>query len=103
MKMAFGNMIGFKYADSVSLEEIFAYNYGSFIIELSDDTDCGTVLGYTTDDGKLTMGDAELLLSDLCKVYEDKLEPVYSCNIEQSQAKLEAFSFEATERKAPAI
>ena len=103
MKMAFGNMIGFKFADSVALDDIFAYNYGSFVIELSDDTDFGTLLGYTTDDGKLTMGDAEILLSDLCKLYEDKLEPVYSCNIEQSQEKLEAFSFEATDRKAPAI
>ncbi len=103
MKMAFGNMIGFKYADGITLDEIFGYNYGSFIIELSDDTDCGTLLGYTTDDGKLTMGDDALLLSDLCKVYEDKLEPVYSCNIEQAHGALEAFSYEASERKAPAI
>ncbi len=103
MKMAFGNMIGFKYADGVELEEIFGYNYGSFIIELKDDVDCGTLLGYTVDDGKLTMGDTEIDLGELCKLYEDKLEPVYSCNIEQNQEKLEAFSFEAIERKAPAI
>ena len=103
MKMAFGNMIGFKFADGITLDEIFGYNYGSFIIELADDTDCGTVLGYTTDDGKLTYADTELDLSGLCKIYEDKLEPVYSCNIEQNQEKLEAFSFAATERKAPAI
>ncbi len=102
MKMAFGNMIGFKYADA-DLADIFGYNYGAFIIELADDTDCGTLLGYTTNDGKLTMGDSEVVLDALCKMYEDKLEPVYSCNIEQSQEKLEAFSFECTERKAPAI
>ncbi len=103
MKMAFGNMIGFKYADGADLADIFGYNYGSFIIELADDTDCGTVLGYTTADGKLTMGADEVDLITLCKAYEGKLEPVYSCNIEQSQEKLEAFSFEASERKAPAI
>ncbi len=103
MKMAFGNMIGFKYADGVEMSDIFGYNYGAFIIELADDTACGTLLGYTTDDGKLTMGDSAVELDALCKLYEGKLEPVYSCNIEQKQDKLEAFSFEATQRKAPAI
>ena len=103
MKMAFGNMVGFKYADGVEMADIFGYNYGAFVIELSDDTDCGALLGYTTDDGKLTMGDSSVELNALCKMYEDKLEPVYSCNIEQKQEKLEAFSFSATERKAPAI
>ena len=103
MKMSFGNMIGFKYADGVEMSDIFGYNYGAFVIELCDDTDCGTLLGYTTDDGKLTMVDSSVELNALCKLYEDKLEPVYSCNIEQSQEKLEAFSFTATEIKAPSI
>ena len=103
MKMAFGNMVGFKYADGITLDDVFGYNYGSFIIELNSDVDEGYLLGETVDDGKLTMGDDSVSLRELCKVYEDKLEPVYSCNIEQKQSALEAFSFASDERKAPTV
>lgn len=103
MKMAIGNMIGFKYADGLSLDEIFGYNYGSFIIELNGDSDCGTLLGETVDNGQLTFGQTSVELSKLCKIYEDKLEPVYSCNIEQAHGRLEAFSYSTSERKAPAV
>ena len=36
MKMCFGNGVGFKYSDNVSLNDIFGYSYGSFILELAD-------------------------------------------------------------------
>ena len=103
MKMAFGNMVGFKYANEITLDDIFGYNYGSFIIELKENCDCGILLGETTNDGQLTFGADSVDLRELCKIYEDKLEPVFSCNIEQKQDNLEAFSFSANERKAPAI
>ena len=107
MKMSFGNDIGFKYADGVTLDEIFAYNYGSFIIEMTEDCGCKcsccTLLGETTADGNITMGEDSLKIADLLKIYEDKLEPVFPCNIEQKHGKLETFNYEATERKAPAI
>ncbi len=103
MKMAFGNMIGFKFSENVSVDEIFGYNYGSFIIELADDSYDGIVLGKTTDSGKLCYADSCVDLNTLCKIYEDKLEPVYSCNIEQKQEKIEAFEYIATEYKTPAI
>ncbi len=107
MKMSFGNDIGFKFADNITLDEIFAYNYGSFIIELDGECgcECGccNLLGETTADGNITMGDTVLPISKLLNVYEEKLEPVFPCNIEQKHGELEAFSFEATERKAPAV
>ena len=49
MKMAMGNGIGFEFADGVSLDDIFGYSYGSFVVELSKDADAGIVLGTTTD------------------------------------------------------
>src|SRR5699024_8731870 len=33
MKMCFGNMVGFRYADGVSMDDLFGYRYGSFILE----------------------------------------------------------------------
>lgn len=107
MKMSFGNDIGFRFADNVTFEEIFAYNYGSFIIELNGECKCKcgccSLLGETTVDSNITMGDTSLSIAELLTIYEDKLEPVFPCNIKQQHGELETFSYNSTERKAPAI
>ncbi len=102
LKMAMGNGIGFNFAD-VSLEDIFGYSYGSFIIELTDDTDCGTLLGYTTDKAAITYGAETVDFAKLLPVYEDKLEDIYSCNIAMPEKKIETFDYKATTFAKPAI
>ncbi len=102
MKMCFGNGFGFKFNDNLSLEEIFGYNYASFILEVTEDIG-ETVIGTVTDDNKITYGAEEIDLDKLLGIYEDKLESVYKCNIKDSNSKMENFSFEAKERIAPAI
>ena len=103
MKMAFGNSIGFKYDENMSVSALFNYCYGAFVVELTEDIDVGIPLGVTTDDGSLSLGGDSVKLDALLKTYEDKLESVYSCNIPQTQP-VETFSykFEGT-RPAPAI
>ena len=103
MKMCFGNDIGFKFEDNISDDEIFGYNYGSFVLEMTDDTVEGILLGKTTEEKAIVKGEDAVCLDSLLKVYEDKLEPIYSCNIATEGKEIPAFSFEATERKAPAI
>ena len=57
MKMCFGNMVGFRYADGVSMDDIFGYRYGAFLLELSEDASAvGTVLGETTAINAIAMG-----------------------------------------------
>ncbi len=102
LKMAMGNGIGFDFAD-VSLEDIFGYSYGSFIIELNDDTDCGTLLGYTTDKAAITYGAETVDFAKLLPIYEDKLEDIYSCNIAMPEKKIETFDYKATTFAKPAI
>ncbi len=102
LKMAMGNGIGFDFAD-VSLDDIFGYSYGSFIVELTDDTDCGTLLGYTTDKAALTYAGETVDFSKLLPIYEDKLEDIYSCNIAMPEKKIETFDFKATTFAKPAI
>ncbi len=102
LKMAMGNGIGFDFAD-VSLDDIFGYSYGSFIIELNDDTDCGTLLGYTTDKAAITYGAETVDFAKLLPVYEDKLEEIYSCNIAMPEKKIETFDYKATTFAKPAI
>ena len=103
MKMAIGNGIGMEFAEDVSLQEIFGYNYGSFVLEMVDHDAVGMLLGVTNNTGKLTYGSEEIVLADLLKSYEDKLESVYSCNIPDSKSPMENFSYEATQRRAPAV
>ena len=104
LKMAMGEGFGFEYAD-VDLDTVFGYNYGAFLLEVTDDVcPCtGTLVGKVTDDGKITMGGTALSMSDLCGIYEGKLESVYP-TLEGAEArKYENFSAPATTRKAPAV
>ena len=93
MKMCFGNMIGFKYAESVSPETMFGYQYGSFILELSEDVPVGTPLGETSAVGAISYGSERIFLTDLLRVYEEKLEPVYACNIPSPADAVHNFTF----------
>jgi len=82
MKMGFGNGIGFKFDDAVSMNDIFGYSYGSFIVELATDANVGEILGYTTESEEISYKTSVVSLAELGKAYEDKLEKIYSCNIE---------------------
>ncbi|MBQ7295609.1 MAG: phosphoribosylformylglycinamidine synthase [Clostridia bacterium] len=103
MKMCFGNGLGFTYADGISVENAFSYVYGSFLLEVSEDVNEGETIGYITDNGTIKMGGEEVALGALLGVYENKLESVYSCNIDQSKSKVETFSYDCAKRVAPAI
>ncbi len=103
MKMSFGNMLGFKFSDDISVSELFKYSYASFVLEVTDDVREGKLLGYVTDDNKLTLGGESVCLTELLGIYEDKLESVFSCNIEDRETPMENFKFEAKEWSAPAI
>ena len=83
MKMCFGNNLGFRFEANISLEDIFGYNYGSFILELNDASQvaCGKLLGYTTTESEISHGAEKLSVSQLLEIYENKLEPIFPCNI----------------------
>ncbi len=102
MKMALGNSIGVDFAN-ITLQDLFGYNYGSFVLELAEDTNAGICIGVTNSTGKLTMGKEEVALDALLKIYEDKLESVYPCNIPDSKGPVENFSFTANSWSAPAV
>ncbi|MBR3289176.1 MAG: phosphoribosylformylglycinamidine synthase subunit PurQ, partial [Clostridia bacterium] len=103
MKMAFGNDIGFAFDSARTLPELFGYAYGSFVLELTEPRAVGVPLGVTAETAAISFGDAALPLAELLRIYEAKLEPVYPCNIEQGGGDIPAFSYNATERRAPAI
>ena len=103
MKMCFGNMLGFKFAE-IPMETLFGYRYGSFVLELAEGVEpMGTVLGETTTEQALTYGGETLCLNELLKVYEQKLESVYPCNIPMEKEEIPAFTYTAETRVAPAM
>jgi len=102
MKTAFGNGLGVKLSDGLSLDDLFGYNYASFLMEATEEID-GVFIGDVTDDAAIEYKGEKLPLEALLKKYEDKLESVFSCNIPDSKSPMENFSYKAETRVAPAI
>ena len=103
MKMSFGNGFGFEFGKELSLDELFGYCYGAFVLETEGDIDGAVTIGTVTDDGRFTCGGEAVAADDILKIYEDRLEGVYSCNIPASDAPVENFCYKAGSYPAPAV
>ena len=90
LKMAVGNGIGFAFDEGVCANRLFGYAYGSFIIETTEPVSLieelsaagqrAVFLGKTTEDKSLIGWGERIGLDEIEKLYEEKLEPIYSCN-----------------------
>ncbi|MBR3810375.1 MAG: phosphoribosylformylglycinamidine synthase [Clostridia bacterium] len=103
LKMCLGNKLGFAFDSAITLNDVFKYNYGSFILEVADDVNEGKVLGSTTENYALTLGSESVCVCELEKDYEDKLESVYSCNITHEEKEIKNFEYSVSEHKSAAI
>ncbi len=101
LKMSLGNRIGFRF-EKLPLEALFSYHYGAFVLELAEEEEVGVLLGETTEDPAIAMGEEELSLETLQEIYENKLESVYSCNI-KTAGSAQKFTFEEHSTLAPAV
>lgn len=106
MKMCFGNGIGFRYEPEVLnagpegagvnlssgrktavMKDIFGYNYGSIILEIDDGvllSGLGAefeMLGVTTNELTITLGDESLKLGSLISLHEGRLESVFPTRV----------------------
>ena len=108
-KMAFGNMLGFKYNDSIDLKDLFKYAYCSFILELNDGADIMpsddfdmVIIGETAEKA-FSYKNESIPVEELLAAYENKLEKVYSCNIPDSKAPVCNFEYKAESYPVPNI
>ena len=101
-KMGIGNGIGFKYEKGIGNADVFSYNYGTFLLEVADDVE-GQVIGHTTEEKTICLGGECVCMDELLKLYEDKLEGVYSCNIKQTEGDIPTFSYKAESWAKPAV
>ena len=103
MKSAFGNGFGFKFDNGLSVNDIFKYNYGGFLLETPEEIENAVFVGTVTDDGKFSYKDESVDEKEILKIYEDKLESVFRCNINNPEGKIETFSYNCTSRPSPSI
>ena len=103
MKAAFGNGFGFNFDKGLEMDDIFGYNYATFVVETAEDLENALLLGEITADKKFAYRDEEVSFDKLLDIYEQKLESVYSCNIAQQGTDVRNISFNAEKRVSPAI
>ena len=103
MKMCLGNGLGFEFEPDVSVEEIFSYCHGAFILEVTGDVGERT-LGFTTEEPVISGAGEQIGLEELLAAYEGKLESVFPLRTaEQGTEKNESFSFRAEKWAVPVI
>ena len=101
MKMCFGNGFGFTFDPGFPKEKIFARCPAAFLLETQEDLQAGIVVGTVTEEKTIVCKNEQIDLEELLRIYEDKLEPVYPCNIENRENTTETVSYKAeTERVA---
>ena len=103
MKMAFGNGFGVHFNGSFTLDFLFGYQYAAFLLEVSEVPDGAIEVGTVTADGLFTYMTEQITAKELLHTYENKLESVYTCNIETDTGAVQTFSSKATQWSAPAI
>ncbi len=101
-KSAIGNGFGFRFSRKLSLDDIFGYNYASFILEV-EATDGFELVGEITKEPVFAYGSENVDSQKLERLYEDRLESVYSCNITKQAKSVESFSYKAKSYPSPAI
>jgi phosphoribosylformylglycinamidine synthase len=77
LKMSLGNRLGVELEESLSLDNIFGYCYGSFLIEVSGDVGAGIPVGRITKEEIIKYRDETLSIRELEKIYNDRLEGVF--------------------------
>ena len=103
MKMSLGNGFGFDFDSSLTLDDIFGYRYGSFVLEATDCTCGAKLIGTVTDKCEFNYGDMSVCASEISEIYENKLESVYSCNIGFEEKKPETVNYSVQNNRSAAV
>jgi phosphoribosylformylglycinamidine synthase len=97
-KMAFGNKIGFKFAE-IKKEELFYPYYGSIVLELSENLNFGEYIGTTTSEGVICAGDFKATVDELINVWQQPLESVFPTAVDGALGAAEKFEFQIKNKK----
>jgi len=94
MKMSFGEGFGFNFDQSLTMDDLFGYRYGSMLLEVNQLPDCAyTLVGQVSADDKFTYGKETLATQKVLDAYENKLESVYPTTVVERQDQIPTFSY----------
>ena len=107
-RMAFGNQIGFAFAENLSREQLFAPLSGSLVLELRGDTAAFeevdvVVLGKTMEAKEIRVGGASLPLYELVSAWEQPLESVFPTRAKGPEISRDVPLWTERAGKAPAV
>ncbi len=93
-KMALGNRIGFKFEKKLPEDILFYSKYGAFVVELDGDPfTVENVIGTTIPEYIIDCKNYTVNLDDIQKKWEDRLEPVFPCNIKNEKTAAKIFTY----------
>ena len=106
-KMSFGNRIGMEFANEVTLQELFAANYGSLILELPIGVDANqvlsdmtyTLLGHTQKKAVIGINGTEIAIHSAQSAWENPLEQVFPTQAGQIAGKPQQVVSDISSRK----
>lgn len=96
--MSFGNRIGFNFIQEMSQEQLFASNYGSFLIEVNNgchgiaDT-IGEVIGETISEYEIRVNEQIIPLNELESTWKNKLDPIFPTDHKAAEKMLPIKSY----------
>lgn len=103
IKMIIGNRIGIDLDYDLNEEELFAYNYGAFVLETTEELSGALLLGRTCSDFVISKQDILIDMLDILDLYEKKLESVYPCNLEKTDRMINTVSYRKPAEFASAV
>ena len=101
MKMSFGNDIGFKESDAAAAS--YRPGYGQILAELTEECDCGVLVGYTTAEPVITYGGETVSIAELYELNTAVLEKVYPTKTKETDRKIETFNTVGTASASAAV
>ena len=109
-KMCFGNRIGFRFAEGLTPEQLFAPKAGSLVVELSseahipeDSVLAPLVLGCTNARQRIEIAGEKLPIDDLAAVWNGKLEKIFPNRAEPIEITKDIPLYKERMGKAPAV
>lgn len=103
-KMSFGNKIGFRFNESIEIDEsiLFGASYGNIILELKDDNKevleslrgyNYKILGNTVKEKSIFIENEEIDIDFIYNKYCEVLEPIFPTKVEPIKERIETISF----------
>ena len=110
LRMCFGEETGFRFAEGLTKETLYAPQEGALVVELSSEADLSAdpalapvVLGHSTSKGDVKLGGEKISMEELCAAWMGTLEKIFPNNAPQVPVAADVPLWEKRERRAPAI